>query len=234
MNGTNGRSVFLLFTCCALACTSDSENGSAVVVETPRVAEILKGHAVFGHEVRTIRPCGEDEVLWAIDSSSVLWDVHQELAPGAEPYEEVFVTVSGNPGDALSEGFGADYSGAFYVDQVVYAATEGWGCDLDLSRFLFRLSGNEPFWSLTVTDTAAVLNRMDAPQQVWSDVDAEATDGGFRYVGGNGGSGSMEVSISDEPCRDSMSGAYHAYSASVAVNGEVLNGCAIRGSDDPL
>jgi putative lipoprotein len=231
MNGTIGRNVLLIFICCALACTSDSEKGSATVAEAPRAAEILKGHAQFGHEVRTIRPCGADEALWAIDSTNVQWELHQELAPGAEPYEEVFVAVSGNPGETLTDGFGVDYSGSFYVDRVVYAATEGWGCDLDLTRFLFRLSGNEPFWSLTVTDTATVLNRMDAPQQVWGEVTAEASDSGFSYVGGSGESGSVKVSISDEPCRDTMSGAYHAYSASVVVNGEVLRGCAIRGSD---
>ncbi len=191
---------------------------------------LLKGHAVFGHEVRTIRPCGEDEGLWAIDGTGLLWGVHRELVPGMEPYEEVFVVVRGSAGDAPSDGFGADYPGSFVVDQVLYAAGEGFGCDLDLSRFQFRLSGNEPFWTLSLADATAELSRMGAPGQIWSDGRLESSEAGFRYVAEGEGLGSLEVSISEDPCRDTMSGAFYGYRASVVVAGEEFTGCALSGA----
>ncbi len=230
MHGLNGRNLLLITACCSLACSSNDGADSTEASSPPQTGTLLKGHAVFGHEVRTIQPCGENDAVWAIDSTRLLWDLHQELAPGLEPYEEVFVAVQGISGEPPSDGFGADYAGSFYVERVLYAAGEGWGCNLDLSRFQFRLAGNEPFWTLVLTDSTAELSRMDAPGQAWSELEAEATHGGFRYVGGSGGSGPLEVSISEEPCHDVMSGAYHAYSASVAVNGELLTGCAIRGT----
>jgi hypothetical protein len=30
-------------------------------------SQIVRGFAVHGHEVRSFRPCGSDEALWAID-----------------------------------------------------------------------------------------------------------------------------------------------------------------------
>ena len=209
--------------------------GGPDVEETPSsdpAAEqvFLKGHAVFGHEVRSIRPCGGDEAVWAVDSTQLLWDLHSELAPGMEPYEEVFVVVLGSASDVPSEGFGAEYPGSFVVRKVLYAAGEGFGCDLDLSRFDFRLSGNEPFWTLSLFDASAELSRMDAPRQSWNDMRLELSEAGIRYVDLGGETGSLEVSIREEPCRDSMSGAFYGHGASVSVAGEELNGCAIQGS----
>jgi uncharacterized membrane protein len=230
MNGTNRRSLLPLLLIGAFACGGDSDADAGQAVDAPTTKTILAGHAVFGHEVRTIRPCGEDSTLWAIDSTQLTWDVHRELAPGMAPYEEVFVVVEGSPANSPQDGFGADYDGAFYVDRVLYAASEGWGCNLDLSRFQVRLSGNEPFWTLLITDSTAELSRMDGPGRTWREILVDTTDAGVRYRSDNGESGSLVVDLSDEPCRDSMSGAYHGYSASVVLAGEELTGCAIRGT----
>lgn len=220
----------LLLAFAALACSGDPEveETQASIPEVEQV--LLKGHAILGHEVRSIRPCGQNEAVWAIDSTQLLWEIHRELAPGIEPYEEVFAVVRGSEGTAPSDGFGAEYPESFIVDQVIYAAGEGFGCDLDLSRFHYRLSGNEPFWGLELADTTAVLRRMGAPDQIWHNVRTDSSGVGFRYVGESEKTGSVEVSILKEPCRDSMSGAFHGYSASVSVAGETLIGCAIAGS----
>jgi putative lipoprotein len=191
---------------------------------------LLKGHAVYGHEVRSVRPCGEEESVWAIDTTQLLWELHGELAPGIEPYEEVFVVVRGSEGAAPSDGFGANYPGSFVVDQVLYAAGEGFGCDMDLRLFHYRLSGNEPFWTLSIADATGELSRMDAPGLVWSDLRSEMTGVGIKYMSDGSESGSLEIFIHEEPCRDSMSGAYHGYSASVSMADETLYGCAIHGS----
>ena len=77
----------LLLVGLALACGDQDGGDEAPAVPTDSEQTFLKGHAVFGHEVRTITPCGDAEPLWAIDSTQLLWDVHRELAPGMEPYE---------------------------------------------------------------------------------------------------------------------------------------------------
>ena len=214
----------------ALACGGDAD-----VAETPSdipavEQAFLKGHAIFGHEVRSIRPCGEDEALWAIDSTQLIWGLFRELAPGMEPYEEVFVVVQGIPGDTPLDGFGADYPGSFNVDRVVYAAVEGWGCDLDLGRFDYRLSGNEPFWTLNLFDDTAELSRIGAPGRTWNDLRMELIEAEIRYSAEDSESGSLVVSLTEEPCRDSMSGAYYGYGATVVLDDDELHGCALRGT----
>lgn len=224
------RKLPLLAACCVLACSD--ERG---VEEAPRGGplpglETIKGHAVLGHEVRAIQRCGEDEPVWAIDSTGFLWDVHHELAPGGDPYEKIFAVVRGISGEAPSDGFGAEYSGSFVVKQVIYAAGEGFGCDLDLNGFQFRLAGNEPFWNLTITDTTAELSRLGAQDQLWSGIQSEWSDGSFNCMGEGSGAGDLEVRVLHEPCHDSMSGAFYGYSASVLLAGEELFGCALRGT----
>jgi len=76
MNGTNGLILLASTACCVIACGEDAEKGSSRGGQPQPEQTILKGHAVFGHEVRTIRPCGDEEALWAIDSTQLLWDLH--------------------------------------------------------------------------------------------------------------------------------------------------------------
>ena len=214
----------------AVACGSGSDI-EKTQPNDPAVEQVmLKGHAVFGHEVRSIRPCGDSEAVWAIDSTQLLWDLHAELAPGMEPYEEVFVVVRGSLGDAPPDGFGAEYPGSFVINQVLYAGGEGFGCNLDLSGFQYRLSGNEPFWTLSFTDTTAKLSRMGSQDQIWSGLQSERSETSVSYMGESNASGLLEVHVSQEPCRDSMSGAFYGYSASVLVASEDLEGCALRGA----
>jgi uncharacterized membrane protein len=185
---------------------------------------------VFGHEVRTIRPCGAEEAVWAIDSTGLIWEVHQELAPQVEPYEEIFVVVQGHGGDAPTDGFGADYPGSFVVNRVLYAAGEGFGCGLELDSIHYRASGNEPFWTLLVADSAIQLIRMAEESQTWNAIRPVWTESGVTYLGEGGGSTAVEVTISEGPCRDSMSGALFGYHATVVLPGETLDGCALRGA----
>ena len=47
-----------------------------------------------------------------------------------------------------------------------------------------------------------------------------------------GPSGQIEIRIFDEPCRDSMSGAYFGLSATVVAGGLELRGCVLRGTEN--
>jgi len=214
----------------AAACTPGGDAGSSDSTSTLSEQVTAKGYAVFGHEVRTFRACGAEDPVWAIDSTGTLWTIHQDLAPGQEPYEEVFAVLTGTPGDAPTDGFGADYPASFYVDKLLYAAREGWGCNLELNDFHFRIAGNEPFWTLTISELTAELVRMGYPEETWNDLRTAPNESGFSFSSSERDSGQLDIQISETTCRDTMSGAYHAYSATVTVAGEQLSGCAILGT----
>jgi putative lipoprotein len=199
---------------------------SACGGDAPGSRQIFRGLAVHGHEVRSFRPCGSDEALWAIDPQGVLWEIHNELVPRSEPYEEVFAVVAGQMGPPPTEGFGADYPGRIEVDAVLYVAWEGFGCDTDLSGFDYRAYGNEPFWNVELSAGALRLNRLGSETRTWTDVQEQAIENGVRYEGDGP---PIELTLVREPCRDSMSGAYFGMSARLVLGAVELRGCALPG-----
>lgn len=192
--------------------------------------EIVRGHYVFGHEVRTLRPCGEDEALWVVDRTNLLKGLHGELAPGTTPYAEVFVVAAGRIGPPPGEGFGAEYPGALTVEDVIYVAFEGFGCGFDWSRFLYRAQGNEPFWMLEVLPAGMRLTRPGHPDLTWTEVNENRTGGGVIFRGTGGGNPPVELVIEEGPSRDTMSGAYHGLSARLVLDDQTYMGNALRGT----
>ena len=191
-----------------------------------RESQIFRGLAVHGHEVRSFRPCGSDEALWAIDRQGVLWEVHNELVPHREPYEQVFAVVAGRMGAPPTEGFGAEYPGRIDIDEVLYVAWEGFGCDTDLSGFDYRAYGNEPFWNVELSAGGLRLNRLGSESRTWANVREHTVENGVRFEGDEP---PIELTLVREPCRDSMSGAYFGMSARLVLGDEVLRGCALPG-----
>jgi putative lipoprotein len=190
-------------------------------------SQIFRGLAVHGHEVRSFRPCGSDEALWAIDRQGVLWEIHNELVPRSEPYEEVFAVVAGRTGPPPTEGFGADYPERLDVDEVLYVAWEGFGCDTDWTGFDYRAYGNEPFWNVELSAAGLRLNRLGSEARTWADFREHTIENGVRYEGDGP---PIELTLVHEPCRDSMSGAYFGMSARLVLGAEELRGCALPGS----
>lgn len=192
-----------------------------------REFQILRGLAVHGHEVRSFRPCGSDEALWAIDRQGVLWQVHNELVPRRQPYEEVFAVVAGRMGPPPTEGFGADYPGRLDIDEVFYVAWEGFSCETDLGGFEYRAYGNEPFWNVELSAAGLRLNRLGSESRTWANVREHTVENGVRFEGDGP---PIELTLVREPCRDSMSGAYFGMSARLVLGAEELRGCALAGS----
>lgn len=199
----------------------------------PAGGESIRGYARFGHEVRALRPCESQDDLWAIDRSGLLWELHRELAPHREIYEELFVIVRGQLGPAPQDGFGADYAGGVIVDEVLYVAREGFGCETDWASFEQRAQGNEPSWSVVVSDGTMRLSRLGEPPRTWSGV-RELRTGEISSFAGVGEDGRpVELAIERAPCRDSMSGSYHALRATLSIGAERLEGCAVTGDAGP-
>lgn len=192
--------------------------------------EVVRGHYVFGHETRALRPCGAEEALWVVDRSGLLNDLHAELAPGDAPHAGIFVVVAGATGPPPEEGFGADYSGTFTVEKVSYATSEGHGCQFDWGRFDYRSHGNEPFWTVEVAAGEMKLVRPGHPERTWSGVSTLEGDGGVEIRATGERQTTVELLVSGRPSRDSMTGAYYALSARLILDGDTLSGYALKGT----
>jgi len=173
-----------------------------------------------------MRPCGKSEAVWVTDSTGKLWSLLHELAQGEELRREVFAVVRGALGPPRTEGFGADYPGELTVSEILYVASEGFGCDADWDAFRYRAMGNEPFWGAFVSDGAVRLTLMGEPEQVWTEVEMRATDRGVRYTSNAGG-----LILEGRACRDTMSGAFFGLSATLELREEKWTGCALAGNE---
>ena len=215
----------------AAGCTSFSppEEFPPDVDVEPVVSERFHGLAVFGHEVRSFRPCGSEDVLWTTDQTGILWDLHQELAPKRQPYEELFFVLEGRRGPPPEEGFGSDYSGELVVRKVLYAAQEGFSCESEWTKFRWRTYGNEPFWSAEVSDRGLALKRLGEPDLSWVDLREKQAEQGMVYVSEDAVENQVALEIISAPCRDSMSGAFFGYAAKLRLGSEELYGCALQG-----
>ncbi len=224
------RSIFAIGLLLTTAC-GPSDGGVRLVTPLAAGQAVLRGHATFGHEVRTLRPCGEQDVLWAVDSTGTLWELHRELAPDQGRPERLFIIVLGRKGQSLTEGFGAAYAGSLVVDKVLYMAREGFDCSLNLRDVYYRAAGNEPFWLAEITVEGMTFRQLGGADLFGTGLRSESAASGLRYATLEGEA--MSVTISDNPCRDSMSGAFYGRSAEASVSGNTLTGCALRGLAEP-
>ncbi len=88
---------------------------AAGLISTSCDGEILRGVLVFGHEVRTLQPCGSDSIFWVRAPADVLDELqgrHHDLT--AEPYQTVYVELEGARSLDPTQGFAEQYDG--YVD----------------------------------------------------------------------------------------------------------------------
>lgn len=82
--------------------------------------------------------------------------------------------------------------------------------------------GNEPFWTLTLAEGRMVFSPM-----VGGPIDVPlptpvATSDGWRYAG----EGGLTATLAAGPCRDSMTGMPHPFTATVEAAGQAFSGCA--------
>lgn len=83
-------------------------------VEEVEDSEILLGHLVWGHEVRTFTACGTTETGWIIDKTE--GELRLLAQTGAtQPYEKILVEIRGQLGPRLESGFGADFDYSLVV-----------------------------------------------------------------------------------------------------------------------
>ena len=78
--------------------------------------QTLKGHVVWGHEVRTFKPCGSNQTFWVADDSGKLKDAYQELTlKEKDVYQSIYAELEVEDKGKASEGFPANYDGVYEV-----------------------------------------------------------------------------------------------------------------------
>jgi hypothetical protein len=89
---------------------------------------LLQGWFVFGHEVRTFKPCAAENDLWVMGASPAMDDLiaaHRAATLQAVPYAPLFVTITGRLVDPPQSGFGASYAGGLSATRLVQARPRG-------------------------------------------------------------------------------------------------------------
>ncbi len=235
------RACFVLLALAAAACGPEEGTDKApeptveVGPEAPSSSTtVLRGFLELGPEVRRLTVCGEEDPLWVIPIDGVT-QAYDELA--RDPYDPVFVEVDATLGPAPETGFGADHAGLATLRALrrAEAASEGFGCEEDLSSFVFRAAGQEPFWHLRVTPAAVILSTPDVPETVFDPAAPVFRDGGWDYATSASGPETLTLQLEVRPgrCRDSMSGAWFSWDATLRVGDEVRVGCAWEGGLAP-
>jgi hypothetical protein len=84
--------------------------------------QVLRGWVTFGHEVQSFLPCAGMTEHWLLGISPALRQIaaaYRKALPRARAYDPLFMALAGHSAPAPSEGFGADYSAAFYATRLV-------------------------------------------------------------------------------------------------------------------
>ena len=188
----------------------------------------FSGHLVWGHEVRSFKKCDGKREGWVInDAGDELVEIYQALT--SVPYQEMFVEVRAEWGDAPGEGFGADYPESLRITELIRAENEGFGCRLDISGVLFVANGNEPFWRLHIREDGLSMWSMESPgETMFSAPELSEADGYISFIA-EGADSSIHIILEKQRCVDTMSGARYEFAATVELEDKRLSGCALRG-----
>ncbi len=190
---------------------------------------MLKGHIVYDHDVQTFRPCGSQDLLWVTDSTNHIQPAYQSLTTGQDQHTELFTIVRGKANAAPTQGRGASYAAHLTVTEVVYMASEGHDCAIELKSFWARGSGNEPFWGFIVSEDGIEFTSLGEDRLHWAVTRSNVTGHTVQFISTN--TADIIIDVQTDPCSDSMSGAFYGSSARVVLNGrDTLSGCVIRGS----
>ena len=226
--GSLKAALMMMFLLLGAAACGDADRDKGVSGESVPPSELIRGHYTFGHEVRALRSCGATDDLWVIDRSGQLRELFGQFTGPGQKDIRMFVIATGTSGPPPTDGFGADYVGAVTIGEVIYAALEGFDCDFDLTGFLFRASGIEPFWMVEVLPGSMRLARPGHPDMSWPEVALE-TEGEAVVLRGVGGELPGTLTIEPGPVHDSMSGAFFSHQARFDLGGETFLGSALRG-----
>ena len=112
------------------------------------------------------------------------------------------------------------------LTRLEFASMEPRDCFLSWRGFEVRAQGNEPGWVVEINGNALKLQRQGGTSFDWN-VQSQHSATGSRYWASSD-AGSIELTLTSEPCTDTMSGSYYAMTAVLELSTETLKGCALR------
>jgi uncharacterized membrane protein len=187
---------------------------------------IKRGMLSLASAQATFQPCGEQAALWVIDQSDGV--LRETFANEPKPLE-LYVEAHGERSPLSADITGAQgYPGAFVLEEALYAMplAESKGCNEAPPNYIVAARGNEPFWAVEVAADKMVWRQPEAPKAIVVEApQSQDSEGTVGYSGSAGGH-TIELFIDALPCRDSMSGAFFAYTARAVLDGKALKGCA--------
>jgi uncharacterized membrane protein len=190
---------------------------------------IKRGVVMAASDRSTFRPCEAASELWVLDQTDGLLTRTFGGATSAPLmlYVEAYGERAPADGEGLPEAARA-YAGVFVLEEVLYAALQDAvkGCSAPPGAYVVAARGNEPFWAVEVNADRIVWRQPEEPKEIaFGAPQTEDAEGAVRYVASGAGH-EVEVLIDAQPCRDSMSGEFFAYSAKAKLDGREFSGCA--------
>lgn len=176
----------------------------------------LRGQMVLGKDGFGFTPCGESAQRIASFDPATQVFVDRFLAGGAH---EFFIDAW-----AVQRA-----DGALLINRVERLGGEASECvEHGPSGIVFKAHGNEPFWGLTLSSDALVLERPGVAP-LTATIEGSDNDAGTRRIQASSVAGKIEVRLQRTPCSDGMSDALYAWAAQVQVAGHALKGCGYSG-----
>lgn len=96
------------------------DNTAVSETQTNSEQQPIKGHYIYGHETNTFQPCEQHKVYWVNGSNQILNRLKNKYESfKLQPYEKVFVELTGEFSDKSLDGFAMDYDGQFLVSTLL-------------------------------------------------------------------------------------------------------------------
>jgi len=175
----------------------------------------LRGKAILGKDGYGITPCGEQ-------AQRIM-----EISPEAQPFLDTYLKGGAHEFFVEAEGEDMD-NGHVRVTRFHRLYSEGPGCEAQLDPNAFVAWGNEPFWAASDTGGGLRLERPGADALVAVNSEARVENGEW-VVEGQTAKGALSVRLVPGECRDGMSDALYAWSASAHFGDTELKGCGFPG-----
>lgn len=216
---------------------SSSDPPAVVSQEAPAVAEaptesalsIKRGILTLSPDHGVFRPCGEQGDLLLVDQTDGVLArtfAAEKDGNGADQPLKLYIEAYGER--VTDQPAPAGFAGTFLLEEALYAAPDGQtrGCDAPDKDYIVAARGNEPFWSVEITDAALLWRQPEEPKEISiAAPNTQNSEGAVSYAANNDAH-KIAVLIEAQGCQDDMSGEYFAYSARATLDGKQYVGCA--------
>ena len=177
----------------------------------------LMGELSVDQDRLRLQPCGGGRQMEVEDAGTLnlRQDAEQLLGDGA--------------GRLFADLGGADLGNRLRATRLYRLQAEGQGCQEDnFARLIARASGNEPFWSVSISAKGLVLQRPGEEPLALPYLEEQLPEGRL-YFSSEADGQRLSLWLAPQRCQDDMSGALRHLRAELRLNDQRLTGCAYLG-----